>query len=170
MFEHYLFPKSRMKYVKKDHSNEEKCKGCLFCCIAKDDPDVEKLILYKDEIVMVLMNPYPYNVGHLEVIPVRHVVWLEELTEDEHDAIFRMTRRCVKLLKKCDSPVAMNIGLNMGGDAAGGSVMHLHVHVVPRYQRDFGFMEVTDSTRVLVEPVPETYKRFLKNKDILEKD
>ena len=168
MFKHYLFPKSRLKYVKKDHTREAKDKGCLFCRIAKDDPEVDKMILYKDDMVMAVMNIYPYNVGHLEVIPVRHVVWLEELTKEEYKALYDMVDKCVKLLRKVETPVAMNIGLNMGGDCAGGSILHLHVHIVPRYQRDFGFMELTDSTRVLVEPVEETYRKLMEHAGMLK--
>ncbi|NOX71783.1 MAG: HIT domain-containing protein [Candidatus Micrarchaeota archaeon] len=167
MFRSFLFPNSRMKYVKKNRNKVEK-KGCVFCRIANEDPDIEKKVLYKDDKVMVMMNIYPYNVGHLQVVPVRHVVWLDELTKDERDALFEMVNRTVKFLKKVEKPVAMNIGMNIGGETAGASIMHLHVHVVPRYKSDFGFMEITASTRVLVEPIEETYQRFLKHADMLK--
>ena len=168
MFRNFLFPDSRMDYVKKDHKKEEKEKGCVFCRIAGDDPDVEKRVLYKDHKVMVLMNIYPYNVGHLEVIPIRHAVWLDDMTNEEREALFDMVDKAAKLIRKVENPIAMNIGMNIGGDAAGGSIMHLHVHLVPRYRRDFGFMEMTTSTRVIVEPIDETYKKFMKYTDILK--
>ena len=79
-----------------------------------------------------------------------------------------MVNKTVKLLRKVETPIAMNIGLNMAGDCAGASILHLHVHVVPRYKRDFGFMEITDGTRVLVEPIDETYKKLMKHVNILK--
>ncbi len=167
MFKNFLFPRSRLKYVKKVGKNEKE-EGCLFCRIAKDDPKVEKKVIYKDDVVMVLMNIYPYNVGHLQVVPVRHVVWLEELTQEEHKILFEMVYRTVKLLRKVAEPVAMNIGLNMGGEVSGASVMHLHIHVVPRYKRDFGFMEVTNDTKVMVEPLETTYAKLMKHVDMLK--
>jgi len=168
MFKNYLFPKSRMKYVKKNHKKEKKKSGCIFCNIAKDDPNTPTKKLYQDDTLMVVMNIYPYNVGHLQIIPIRHVEWFDELTKKERNAIIEMINKTVKLLKKTETPVAMNVGLNMGGDYAGASVEHLHVHVVPRYKRDFGFMEVTNDTRVLAEPIDKTYKRLMKNINILK--
>ncbi len=168
MFKNFLFPQSRMKYVKKDHEKECKDCGCVFCNIAKDDPKTPTKKLYQDDTLMVVMNIYPYNVGHLQIVPLRHIVWFDEMTKKEQSAIVEMINRTVKLLKKVEDPVGMNIGLNMAGECAGASIMHLHVHVVPRYKRDFGFMEVTNSTRVLVEPIDETYKKLMKHVNILK--
>ncbi len=165
MFRHFLFPESRMKYVKK--ASKEKGK-CIFCAIANDDPDIPKKVLHKDDKVMVIMNIYPYNVGHLQVIPVRHVVWLEELSPEEKDALFGMVDRTIKLLRKTEKPIAMNVGINMGGEIAGASIEHLHVHVVPRFRRDFGFMEVTAETKVVAEPLEKTYKRLMKEVSMLK--
>jgi len=165
MYKNYLWATSRMKYVKKKHKQTP---GCLFCNIAKDDPDTPKKVLWKDKDMMVIMNIFPYNVGHLEVVPTRHLVWPEELTREEYQKMWEMTRRTILLLKKALNAPAFNVGINMGGDLAGGSILHLHVQIVPRYVRDSGFMEVTASTKVMPQSIDETFKTLKKYVSVLK--
>ena len=165
MYLNYLWATSRMKWVKKPG---KKIKGCLFCGIAKNDPNIPKKVLYKDKDVMVIMNIFPYNVGHLEVVSVRHVIWLEELSKEEFDKFFEMIKKTILLLKKTLNPKGFNVGLNLGGNISGGSILHLHVQIVPRYERDLGFMEVTAETKVMPESLDQTYKKLMKNVKILK--
>jgi diadenosine tetraphosphate (Ap4A) HIT family hydrolase len=168
MYHHYLWATSRGKWVKKPGKHIPKGIDCIFCAIARDDKRVPKKVLYKDNDLMVIMNIFPYNIGHLHVIPVRHVIWPEELTEEEYAKFFRMIRKTVALIKKTLEPKGFNVGLNIGGDIAGGSIMHLHAQIVPRYVRDLGFMEVTDNTKVIVEDIDTTYKKLMKNIKMLK--
>ena len=165
MYRNYLWATSRLSYVKKKHGQ---IKGCLFCNIAKDDPETPKKVLWKDRDMMVIMNIFPYNTGHLEVVPVRHVVGPEEMTEKEYQKMWEIVRRCVTLLKKALNAPAFNIGINLGGDLAGGSILHLHVQIVPRYVRDSGFMEATASTKVMPQSIEQTYKILKKHISILK--
>ena len=164
MYKSYLPAYSRGKWVVKNHDNE----GCLFCRIAKGDKKVPKRVLYKDEKVMVIMNLFPYNVGHLQVIPIRHVVNIESLKEDEFIKLFSMVKKTVKLLKKVLNPDGINIGINMGGEPSGASIKHLHIHIVPRYKRDAGFMEIIANTKVVPISLDETYKKLKKEIKILK--
>jgi ATP adenylyltransferase len=117
--------------------------------------------------MMVVMNLFPYNTGHLEVVPVRHAVWLEELTKEEHQKMWDLTKKSIQLIKKALGAPAFNVGLNLGGDLAGGSVLHLHVQIVPRYVRDLGFMEIAASTKVMPQTIEETYRLLKKHISIL---
>jgi diadenosine tetraphosphate (Ap4A) HIT family hydrolase len=166
MYKNYLWATSRMKYVKKKHKQTP---GCLFCNIAKDDPNTPKKVLWKDKDMMVIMNIFPYNVGHLEVVPIKHVVWPEELSIQEYQKMWEMVKRTVILLKKALNASAFNIGLNIGGDLAGGSILHLHVQIVPRYVRDSGFMEATASTKVMPQSIDETFNTLKKHVSVLGK-
>lgn len=161
MYESWLYT-DRVKWLTKN-----KLKGCLFCRIIKGDKKVPSKILYRNEDVMVMMNLFPYNAGHLEVMPTSHVVNLEELPKEQFSKLFEMVRRCTKLLKKVLKPIGFNIGLNIG-NVAGASVSHLHVHIVPRFKTDFGFMETIARTKVMPESIDKIYKNLMKEIKILK--
>ena len=163
MHRHVLVSPSRMKWVTKT-----KVKGCLFCRIYRDDPEIPKRVLYRSKDVFVIMNMFPYNTGHLQVLPVRHVESLESLTDEEITSLFTMVKKCIKLLKRTLKPKGFNIGINQGLEISGASIKHLHVHIVPRFQRDFGFMEITGGTKVLPESVDQTFEKLIKYVKMLE--
>jgi len=161
MHKYHLYSSSRLGWVKKP------AKGCVFCGIAKGDRKVPEKTLYKGKDVIVVMNLYPYNTGHLQVFPVRHVEDFEELSDNEIASLFSMVKKCVKFLKKVLNPAGFNIGLNIGSEA-GGSVRHLHVHIVPRFPRDYGFMEMLAETKVMPESLDKTFERLKKEAKMLE--
>jgi len=163
MITHYLLAENRIKWVTKKESNR-----CIFCEIAKGNKKIPQKVLYKDRDVMVIMNIYPYNTGHLQVLPTRHVKTLEELSDEEYTKLFEFVKKSVIVLRKALKPVGFNIGINIGKNVAGASIEHLHVHIVPRYKRDFGFMEIISSTKVLPESIDNTYKRLLKYKKLFK--
>ena len=167
MYRHYLWATERLKYVK-DKKGQQDYDGCILCGIAKDKPRVIKKILYKDKLMMVIMNVFPYNVGHIQVVPIRHVENLEDLTEEEYTKMFELVRKSIVMLKKAFSPKGFNIGLNIGGDVAGGSILHLHVQIVPRYERDLGFLEVTADTKVMPMTVDQAFEELKKHVKVLE--
>lgn len=161
MHKYHLFSPSRSKWVGKE------VKGCLFCKIIKNDPKIPKKVLYRNKDVIVLMNIYPYNTGHLQVLPIRHVENFEDLTDKEILSLFSMVKKCVKLLKKVLKPKGFNIGINLG-EVSGASIKHIHIHIVPRFRTDFGFMEVIGETKVMPETVEQTYEKLKKEAGMLE--
>lgn len=163
MYEYYLFSPIRMKWVKR-----KKIKGCTFCKIAKGDKSVPQKILYKDGKMMVIMNTFPYNTGHLQIVPTRHVENFEDLSENEITSLFVMVKKCIKLLKKVLEPSGFNIGINLGGDVAGASIKHLHIHIVPRFERDIGFMEIIGKTKVMPTTLEKTFKMLKKEVNMLK--
>ena len=163
MFSSWLYAPDRLKWVK----SEKPQKGCVFCRIGGDANPSKHFILKKAKGFFVVMNIYPYNTGHLQVIPLRHVTTIEELTDEETKDMFVLVKKSVKLLKRVLKPIGFNIGLNQGGSASGASIEHLHVHVVPRFRTDFGFIDVIGGTKVLPEEVGKTFRKLKKEVKIL---
>lgn len=123
---------------------------------APQHSDEESLIIARGETVYALLNLYPYNAGHLMVIPYRKVANLEDLTDAEAYEMMDFARIATRVLKKVSAPDAINVGLNLG-KAAGGSVGdHLHLHIVPRWTGDASFMTVISGTKVLPTVLSQT--------------
>ncbi len=135
--------------------------GCVFCDLlaGRGDDEVER-ILDRDERAFVTLAKYPYNPGHLLVLPVRHVGELDDLTPEESVAIAALLLRSVRALRAESEPHGFNIGLNLGRAAGAGIPGHLHWHVVPRWGGDTNFMPVVGETRVLPELLNETYRKL----------
>jgi ATP adenylyltransferase len=153
-----LWAPFRMKYVTSDATGD----GCPFCRIAAGD-DREGLVLFRGETAYALLNLFPYNPGHLMVVPYRHVGGLEELTDAELVEVARMTRDAVAVIRKVARPNGFNTGLNLGGAAGGSLSAHLHQHVVPRWGGDANFMTVTASTKVMPQILQDTWELLVSN-------
>lgn len=136
------------------------CDASLFSQIAQSGDDVGNLVVARDRSCFALLNRYPYNGGHLMVVPYRQAANLEELTDQELADLMRLTRRCVVALKKVMTPDGFNIGLNLGRPAGAGIAEHLHIHVVPRWNGDTNFMPVLADTKVLPEALADTAARL----------
>jgi ATP adenylyltransferase len=136
--------------------------GCIFCDYAITDesafPDAH--ILVANEEAYVVLNRYPFAAGHLLIVPRRHEAELENLTDQEHDALFRLTRDAASRLKKAVSAQGVNIGLNLGKAAGAGIGEHLHVHVVPRWEGDTNFMPVVADVRVMPQHLAATFRHL----------
>ncbi|MGH9297707.1 MAG: HIT family protein [Acidimicrobiales bacterium] len=134
---------------------------CVFCSIlAAPVPDEEKLLVWKGESVVAMLNAFPYASGHVMVMPLRHVRELEELHENEAAELWASVHRAVAVLKVTYEPEGLNIGLNIGRAAGAGIPGHLHVHVVPRWLGDTNFMTAAASVRVLPEALADSWKRL----------
>lgn len=143
-----------MAYVKGKHPS-----GCILCMIRDRNPDVVDLSIWRDELFIASVNLYPYNPGHLLVYPLRHVEDVRELTPEEEGRLTALQRYLLGLLDRASAPYAYNIGFNMG-PAAGASINHLHLHIIPRYPRETGIADLIAGKRVLVEDPRETTRRL----------
>ena len=132
---------------------------CIFCH-ALAHLDTEPLVVHRGEAAFVLLNKYPYNNGHLMVVPNRHVGWLADLTSEELAEFMLLTQQAEKALTAVYHPHGFNMGLNLGKPAGAGVLDHLHLHVVPRWNGDTNFMSVVGETRVLPEELPRTAARL----------
>ncbi len=142
----------RMEYVKR-----EKEKGCVFCNRIKQNDDKKNLILVRFKYSFVIMNLYPYNNGHLMVVPYRHVSDYGSLKEIERNEIAELTNLSIKVMKNVLNPQGFNIGMNIGSIGGAGIADHLHQHIVPRWEGDTNFMPIIGHTKVIVDSLNETY-------------
>ena len=145
----------RMRYVGGGATEE----GCLFCNRLAAGDDVRSLILHRGEQAFAIMNLYPYNTGHLMVVPIAHVASPEDATPTalaEMAALLPPTLRALRRVLNCDG---FNLGINVGAVAGAGVADHLHQHIVPRWQGDANFMPILASTMVLPELIPVTYAK-----------
>jgi ATP adenylyltransferase len=118
--------------------------------------DEDGLIVARGAEVFCILNLYPYNPGHMMVIPYRRVASYEDLTDSETAEFADFTKKAVRVLRRVSHPDAVNIGMNLGKSSGGSVPGHLHQHIVPRWQGDANFMTVLDGTKVLVQALSET--------------
>ena len=131
---------------------------CIFCNTS--EPGRGDLIIARGRVSFVVLNLYPYNNGHLMVVPDRHVASLASMTGEEQVDLMRLTRHAEIALNEAYTPQGLNIGINLGKPAGAGVADHLHVHLVPRWNGDTNFMTVVGNVRVLPEDLSETAKRL----------
>ncbi len=127
-------------------------RGCVFC-EAQASPDADALVVHRGRDCYVILNLYPYNSGHLMVVPARHVATLSATTHDERCELMDLTRLAEQALTEAYKPQGLNVGMNLGRSAGAGIVDHLHVHVVPRWHGDTNFMTIVGDVRVLPEDI-----------------
>jgi ATP adenylyltransferase len=127
----------------------------LFTRIGQSDDDETNLVIVRDRTCYALLNRYPYNGGHLMVVPYKQTPDMNGLTDEELADLWKLTRRCVNALAQLIKPDGFNIGINLGKAAGAGITEHLHIHVVPRWQGDTNFMPVIAKTSVVPQALSE---------------
>ena len=155
----------RMRYVKYEALKRER--GCFLCKALTSEKPEERLVVYRGEDGLVVMNLYPYNTGHLLVAPIRHVPSLEDLSDEEIESLFKLVKRSLSLLRRALKPDGFNVGVNIGRVAGAGLEDHVHVHIVPRWSGDTNFMPVIADTKVIPEALRDTYGTLMKYRDVL---
>ena len=140
-----------------DYILQEKPQGCIFCDKPGQDQDRENLILFRGSFCFVIMNFYPYNNGHLLIVPFRHTADLAGLTSGEQTEMMTLLGRSTQVLQDGMKPNGFNIGMNLGRIAGAGIDDHLHFHIVPRWEGDTNFMPVTGHTKVLSQGLYESW-------------
>lgn len=150
-----LFAPWRIEWVTREDRIDPD--GCVFCALPHEDDHREALVVAETEHSYVLLNNAPYNPGHVMVIPRRHVTDPRELGDDEMLDQERLVARTVDALESTMRPDGFNTGRNIG-DAGGGSIAHVHTHVVPRWRGDTNFMAVIDGSKVIVQALDDTYE------------
>ncbi len=147
--------------------DENKHIRCLFCDISREkkdkkgkNADKKNLILYRGEHCFVLLNRYPYNSGHLMVVPYFHTPTFEGLSDDVLFEFIKTVNKSVEVLKKALVPDGFNLGLNFGKVAGAGMESHMHLHIVPRWTGDTDSMPIIAETRVMPEHLRKTYHKL----------
>lgn len=155
-----LFSPWRLEYI----TGPKDAGACVFCRHAEEahaaSPRADSLVLATGEHAYIVLNRYPYNNGHLMVVPYRHTSSLTILEPAELSELMLLTQRAEAALRLAYPPEGINIGLNLGKAAGAGIEAHLHVHLVPRWSGDTNFMTVVGETRVLPEDLASTAARL----------
>jgi len=154
-FMDHLWTPWRLDYVRANKPATE----CVFCDALTPGAE-DPLVIFQGHRAYVIINRYPYNNGHVMVVPHRHVATLVELTPDELHEVAVLTQRSEAALREAYEPGGINVGLNLGKPAGGGIHYHLHVHLVPRWVGDANFITVVGETRVLPEDLGTTAARL----------
>ena len=139
-----------------------KTKGCVFCRMLKEKNDKKNLILLRSALSFTVLNLYPYNNGHLLILPKRHVNDLSKLSKEETADLFELLNYFRGLLDKIMKPAGYNVGMNLGRAAGAGFPGHLHIHVVPRWKYDVNFMPVLAQTKVISSSLEVLYENLTK--------
>jgi ATP adenylyltransferase len=151
----------RSEYID-SFKNDEESKGCIFCEAAKQDiEDLTNLLVNKGNLTFTLLNLYPYNNGHLMVVPFRHTEDFFSLTTKENEEIMGKIQLACRALKKVLKPEGFNVGLNLGKAAGAGIHEHIHFHVVPRWNGDTNFMPALGEVKIISQDLLVTKKNLL---------
>jgi ATP adenylyltransferase len=151
----HLWTPWRLAYVTGSNAGVD---ACVFCDAQKRQDD-EALIVHRGPTCFVILNKFPYNNGHLMIVPKRHVGRLADLQADELAEFATLTQLAERILTDVYDPHGFNMGLNLGKPAGAGVLYHLHMHVVPRWNGDTNFMTVVGETRVLPEELHQAGAR-----------
>ncbi len=152
----------RDSYVTAPHQADSEC---IFCTKPKQNRDAENLIVYRSVHSYVILNAYPYNNGHVMVVPFKHVANLEDIAADVLCEMMGVAQRTVRVLRHTLNPSGFNVGMNLGAAAGAGIAGHLHLHMVPRRIGDTNFMAVVADTRVLSQALATSYEALRRGFD-----
>ena len=147
----------RMRYIESNPDDEQ---ICIFCQKPKESNDKENLILYRSDLSFVIMNKYPYNNGHLMVVPYLHESDLTKFSDDLLLDMQHLLQLSLKALQDAMHPHSINIGLNLGRSAGAGIVEHLHYHIVPRWNGDTNYMPILTGTKVVSEALEASWQKL----------
>ena len=157
----HIFAPWRMQYILSNSDDSpSKGSGCIFCDFPKENNDEQRLIIHRGALCFVIMNAFPYNPGHLMVVPYRHTADFLSLTKDETSEMMSLCQTAHSVLTNLMKPHGFNIGMNIGKTAGAGIDQHLHMHIVPRWDGDTNFMPVLGEVRVVSEALSSTWKRI----------
>lgn len=152
-----LYAPWRTEYIA-DRKNQ----GCVFCHISRHaEEDTSLHVLYRDEHCYIVMNRYPYTPGHFMIIPHCHTDRLEALDPEVWLRISMLAQQGVRMLKEGFGAQGVNIGMNLGGAGGAGIAEHIHMHLVPRWERDTNFISAIAETRVYSTDFEKIYRKML---------
>lgn len=150
-----LFSTRKLSYIKKLKDINE----CILCEILKGSKNVTRLLVAETELAAICVNKFPYNSAHLMIFPKRHIVDYREMSDAEKKEIDILLTKSLDIIDELYSPCGYNIGYNLG-DFSGASIKHIHLHLVPRYKNELGFIDIIGGAKIIVEDPTITMKRL----------
>ena len=150
----------RSKYIESFKPGAVKDDRCLFCRVLEEDKDDENFLIYRAEKSFIMMNLFPYNSGHLMVIPYQHASTFNELDEDTCHECMKNMKLAMNIINDAIHPHGFNVGANIGRIAGAGIEDHVHFHIVPRWTGDSNFMPIINDVKVISEAMDDTFKKL----------
>ncbi len=132
--------------------------GCVFCTLSKQTQDAENLIVHRGKLSFVILNKYPYNNGHLMIVPNAHIGTYLEVPDEVLTEMNTLAKKAMRALETHYAPQGYNVGMNVGEAAGAGVKHHVHLHIVPRWNGDTNFMPVLAETRCLPQHLVKSYE------------
>jgi ATP adenylyltransferase len=145
----------RMSYIQ----NHKRVSDCAFCSELSQPDSPGNLIVHRGQRVFLILNRFPYNSGHVMVVPYEHKPTLEELDSETRAEIMELANLATRVLQTVYRPHGFNLGVNVGTAAGAGILEHVHMHILPRWTGDTNFISTLGATRVLPESLEDTYRR-----------
>jgi ATP adenylyltransferase len=155
-----LFSPWRSKYIQTFVRGKDDGEECVLCRVIEAGKDDENYIVAREKHAYVIMNLYPYNSGHVMVVPYRHIPSITDLNDGESKEIMGLLQRMVRALEEVSHPDGFNVGSNIGRTAGAGIDKHVHFHIVPRWNGDTNFMPVLGDTKVISEDMQSILMRL----------
>ena len=141
-----LFVPNKREYVRGNRPNVD----CILCSILNGDPEVVDLMVHRTDLFGVTLNLYPYNAGHVMIFPIRHIIDPREYNAREVFELHELEKLSLDILQSLYTPMGFNVGYNLGR-TSGQSIPHVHLHIVPRYPNEVGFMDIIGGAKIVVE-------------------
>ena len=157
-----LYSPWRSKYIETFKGSEPKEVGCIFCSALENHNDKERLVIHRGKLAFVIMNLYPYNSGHMMIVPNRHTADFGSLSADELAECTSLLQTAQKALTELSHPHGYNIGMNLGKAGGAGIDDHLHWHIVPRWNGDTNFMPVIADIKMVSEDMERQWEQLQK--------
>ena len=142
-------------------ANKPKTK-CFLCDLVELKPAVDNLVVYNTASSFVVLNKFPYNNGHIMVVPKKHVETFDKLSDIEYSDLAELLKLSVRVINNVYEPQGCNIGMNLGKVAGAGIDDHIHYHIVPRWNGDTNFMPVFTDVKVISEHIATSYDKIMK--------
>jgi ATP adenylyltransferase len=152
----YLWTPWRFAYV----TTADRAPTCVFCDKLTAGDDQREYIVHRGQLNYIVLNIFPYTVGHLLIVPYRHIANMIEATPEELTELITLTQRSEQALRNVYHPHGINVGMNIGRSAGAGVAGHLHLHILPRWDADSNFMSIVAETRVLPEDLAVTWEKL----------
>lgn len=158
-----LFSPWRSKYIETFKGTGPKEENlCVFCSALENNNDEERLIVHRGKLAFIIMNLYPYNSGHLMIVPNRHTADFSSLTAEENAECLKLLQRSQTALAELSHPHGYNIGMNLGKAGGAGIDDHLHWHIVPRWNGDTNFMPIIADVKMVSEDMVKQWEQLSK--------
>lgn len=157
----------KAEYVKKPKNVATQTeKDCVICKIILYDESIQRMEIFRNDLVIVFLNIYPYTTGHLLISPLRHITGFEEMSGEELRDFSIVSQRIIRMLQHFSKTDSFNVGWNQG-PWSGGSIAHFHSHLVPRYKNDMSFVDIIVKTRPVLHSLESVEQELIKYQPFL---